>query len=301
MHVLCAQLTYRARDLAPGLDRITANAGHLDELLRRQADPLLDLVSLGEFWLASPTGPDEYASSAVLLPGPVDGVLGDLARDHEILLSANLLERDEAGELYDTTVLVGPTGQVLLRYREVAGGLISGSAIAGPVGGARPRLGVTGAGLAGWLPVVDTDFGRLAALVGSDLTYPELSIALTRAGVDVLLHAAKEPPATEGPYQAMKTARAVEGGYAIVSSNIADGSADSGPWAASRGRSRVIDARGATVAESDTDGEDLLVADLDTRASREIRTQPRWERRRSSAWADHCAAMFGAPAQGAER
>lgn len=298
MRVLCAQLPYRGRDTAPGPARITDNLGHLDALLRERMDAGTDLVSLGEFWLASPDGPDDYAASAVALPGPVEGLVGELTRSHGILLSVNLLEVDDAGSLFDTTIVVDPGGEVILRYREVAGGLIAGSAIAGPVGGEHPGLGIAGVGLSAWVPAVDTDFGRLAALVGSDLTYPELSLALTRTGVDVVLHSAKEGPATEGVYQTLKTARTFEGGFALVSTNIADGSDLSGPWAASRGHSRVIDARGTTVAESATDGEDLVTADLDTSISAEVRAQPRWERRRSEEWARHCATMFEGPALG---
>ncbi len=298
--VVCAQLQYRGREEPPGLERIAANVAFLDGLLRDRIDPDTDLLLLGEFWLASPDGPGEYGASAVTLPGPLEGLLGELAAAHAIMIYANVVEVASDGQLFDTSVLVDASGETVLRYREIAGGLIAGSAVAGPVGGEAPASGTWGAGLADWLPVVDTPFGRFATLVGSDLTYPELSCALTRAGVDVLLHAAKEGPATEGVYQSLKAARALEGGYAIVSCNIADGSEVSGPWAASRGHSRVIDARGSILAESDTDGEDLLYCDVDTTLASEVRAQPRWGRRRSQDWGDRTAAMFSADSSGSD-
>ena len=298
--VACVQLAYRGLDHPPGLARVEANLGYLDDMWSRTALGTEDvgLVVLGEFWLPSPAGPKEYGPSAVTTDGAFAGLAGQLCRDHNCYLAANVVELVD-GALYDSSVLVSPEGAVVLVYREIAGGLMPESPIGTPLGTATGSLGAprTARGLGRWIPAVDTDLGRVATVVGSDLLYPELSIGLTLAGADVVLHPCKETLATAGPWQSLKPARALEGGFALVSCNIADSFAHTKTsWSSARGHSAIFDATGSVLAASDTEGEDVVVATIDLDVGRGARQAARFGRRTSPQWREELAAL-SQPAQ----
>lgn len=295
MNLACAQLCYRGRDVDPGLPRVAANLSYLDSFWRRHDLDSRDvaLLAVGEFWLSSPGGPEEYEASAVQMGGEFSEMLGGFARAHDCYLMVNVAERVD-DLLFDTTVVTDPDGKAVLVYREIASGLMPESPLVSPVGTSVGAVGTTAeSGLGRWVPTVDTDLGRLGSVVGSDLLYPEISTALTLAQVDVVLHPNKEPGRTAGAWQCLKTARAIEGGYAVVSANVANSPDHTGTaWSESRGHSRIIDASGHDLAESGTDGEDLVVASLDLAAIRAQRLPARFERRRSPAWTKENSAMF---------
>lgn len=291
----CAQLRYRGTEFAPGLPRIAANLEYLDAFwTSRDLDTKdVGLLAVGEFWLPSPAGSAEYAASAVEAGGEFLYLLGQFCRSHDCYLMTNIVER-VADALFDSTIVVDPGGQLALVYREIASGLMPESPLITPVGSDVGSVGVVaGGGLGRWIPTVDTDLGRLGSVVGSDLLYPEIALGLTMAEVDVVLHPCKEPPRTEGPWQCLKAARAIEGGYAIVSCNVANSPdhTDS-EWSHARGRSRILDAHGLDLASSATDEEDLIMAEIDIEAVREQRSAARFHRRRTREWAEQCGLML---------
>ena len=301
MNLACAQLRYRGRDADPGLPRVAANLAYLDSFWRRHDLDGRDvaLLAVGEFWLPSPAGPEEYRASAVQTGGEFGELLAEFTRTHDCYLVVNVAELVD-DLLFDSTVVTSPEGKPVLVYREIAGGLMPESPLVTPVGTAVGAVGTTAErGLGRWVPTVDTDLGRLGSVVGSDLLYPEISVALTLAQVDIVLHPNKEPPRTAGAWQCLKTTRSIEGGYAIVSANVANSPDHTGTaWSGSRGHSRIIDASGRDLAESGTDDEDLVMAPLDLAAIREQRSAARFERRRSSAWAEQNSALFDEPTGG---
>jgi predicted amidohydrolase len=298
MNLACAQLCYRGRDVDPGLPRVAANLSYLESFWRRHDLGSRDvgLLAVGEFWLPSPLGPEEYEASAVQMGGEFSELLGGFARAHDCFLVVNVAERVD-GLLFDSTVVTDPNGEPVLVYREIAGGLMPESPLVGPVGTAVGAVGTTAErGLGRWVPTVDTELGRLGSVVGSDLLYPEISMALTLAGADVVLHPNKEPSRTAGAWQCLKNARAIEGGYAVLSCNVANSPDHTGTtWSESRGHSRIIDPSGHDLAESGTDGEDLVMASLDPGALREQRRAARFERRLSSPWAEQNSMLFADP------
>lgn len=280
----CVQLPYRALDQPPGLPRIRDNLAHLDGFYATR-EPV-DLLLLGEFWLASPNGAADYPTAAVTVE-ELAGPLGEFARGRSLHVLANIVERGEDGRLYDSSVLLDPAGRVALHYRELAAGILAGSALVSPLGPAGE-----GGGIAGHVPVVDTELGRLGAVVGSDLAYPELFTAMTNAGVQVVLHSAKESRWAAGPWQQLKAARCIEGGFFLATANIADSSAALGEWGESCGASRVTDPLGAVLATSPTDGPDYVVAQVDPEQAAAAKQTPRLRRRVSAEWKAQCASIY---------
>ena len=90
------------------------------------------------------------------VPGPAVAHFADLARSSRTHIAFGILERDGAA-LYDTAVLVGPSGDMLLKYRRIDPGWhdrIDDSKLY--------REGTE-------CPAVDTAIGRFSFVIGSDL------------------------------------------------------------------------------------------------------------------------------------
>jgi len=111
---------------------------------------------------------------AVPVPGPETARLASLARDCSLYLALGLLERD-GGALYDTALLFGPDGRILLRYRRMS-----------PTWHARhadPAVYREGSDV----PLCETPLGRFAFLLCGDITFDDLTDRVRALQPDWLL------------------------------------------------------------------------------------------------------------------
>lgn len=114
---------------------------------------------------------------SVPIPGPETDRLGELAKESAIHLVAGLLERGDDGRYYSTSVLFGPAGDLIGRYRRVhcheleARYLSAGSEY----------------------PVFDVEFGRIGLLQGYDINFPEVVREYARRGAEILVCSALVP------------------------------------------------------------------------------------------------------------
>jgi predicted amidohydrolase len=119
----------------------------------------------------------EVADVSVPIPGPETDHLCALAKEAGVHIVAGLLERGDDGAYYSTSVLIGPEGTLLGRYRRVhcheleSRYLASGSDY----------------------PVFDVEFGRIGLLQGYDINFPEAAREYYRRGVDILVCSALVP------------------------------------------------------------------------------------------------------------
>lgn len=161
-------------------------------------------------------------------------IAGVLARTHRVYLALALgvirpptgnglaPARSDARAIDNRMILIGPRGDVVAQYRKT---------IAVP--GAEAALIVPGEGR---IPIVDTQYGRVALAICFDLDFPGL---LRRAaGADLLVVAAEDWPGITPYHSDMARLRAIEGGFALVR-------------AARYGRSLVADAGGRLLATAD--------------------------------------------------
>jgi predicted amidohydrolase len=177
-----------------------------------------------------------------LLDGPVVKAMRQAARDAAATVHmGSLVERDEAGRLFNTSLLLGPDGEVRATYRKVH---LFG------FGDGEPRLMTPGDG-----PVVHD---RLGFATCYDLRFPELFRALVDGGAEVVLMPAAWPARRAHHWRLLTLARAVENQSYVVACNTA-GTHAGVPMG---GGSLVVDPWGEVVAEAGTD-EEVLVADLD--------------------------------------
>jgi len=141
-----------------------------------------------------------YWESSVDIPGPVIDQLADLAAELSVYLVVGVIER-EGGTLYCTAVFVSPEGY-LGKHRKVM-----------PT--AAERL-VWGFGDASTLPVFDTPFGRLGAVICWENYMPMLRMAMYSKGIQVYCI-----PTADGRETWLPTVRhiALEGRCFVLSAN----------------------------------------------------------------------------------
>ena len=112
MRVHVVQLSYGDDEtLGARVDRVV-------EMVRAQHGA--DLVVLPELWPDGGFAYDGWEAAAQPLDGPVVTALRDATRELGALVHmGSLVERDETGRLFNTSVLLGRDGEVLATYRKI--------------------------------------------------------------------------------------------------------------------------------------------------------------------------------------
>jgi nitrilase len=196
-----------------------------------------------------------YWESSIDIPGPELDELVALAAELGIYMVIGVIER-EGGTLYCTAVFLSPGGY-LGKHRKVM-----------PT--AAERL-VWGFGDASTLPVFDTPFGRLGAVICWENYMPLLRMAMYSKGVQVYCI-----PTADGRESWLSTVRhiALEGRCFVLSANqfarLSDFPDDIKNELASKpddvvclGGSCIVGPMGNVLAGPDFAGESILYADLD--------------------------------------
>lgn len=232
------------------------------------------LVVLPEYFLTSfPMGESMEAWQAkgcVAMDGPEYEALGELAQQQGIYLAGNLYELDpHFPRLYfQTSFIVGPNGDVLLRYRRLL-------SMFAPTPHDVLDAYLDHYGEEGLFPVADTELGRLACVASEEILYPEITRAHVLRGAELICHSSSEvgsPRAT--PKNIAKQARAYENMAYIVSANSAGISNLPFPEASTDCHSQVVDYRGMVLAEAAA-GESMCGnGEVDITALRRARRKP---------------------------
>ena len=234
MRVHVVQLSYGDDEtLGARVDRVV-------EMVRAQHGA--DLVVLPELWPDGGFAYDGWEAAAQPLDGPVVNTLRDATRELGALVHmGSLVERDETGRLFNTSVLLGRDGEVLATYRKIH---LFG------FGEGEPKLMTPGDDV-----VVHDGLGLATCY---DLRFPEQFRRLLDAGAEVVLIPAAWPAKRVAHWRLLAQARAVENQSFVVACNTAG--VHSG--VAMGGGSIVVDPWGTVLAEAGTDQE-VLVVDLD--------------------------------------
>jgi predicted amidohydrolase len=210
------------------------------------------LAVLPELWLCGYRNASlaaEARAAAEPAGGPVQRRLAALAAATGMVLCAGSFPELDGGEVFNTAVVYGPAGDVLLRHRKVHLYNVEPGAF-------RPGdAGVTVGDIAG--------IGRVGLCVCFDGDFPETARALRVAGADLVLHPSAYEAAADRWWDTIYPANALCNGQWWISANQHGGSA------ADRmlGGSRIISPDGRTVAAAprhrdNVTAPELLVADL---------------------------------------
>lgn len=148
---------------ALAVNRVTLDmAANLDAMVRMAhaaADAGADVVLFPEAALTGLINNDDPVRDLPLaqpIPGLATETLADVARARGLWLGVGLLERDGA-RLYDTAVLLSPTGEIALKYRRISPGWH----------GRHVDLAVYGHGSG--IPAAQTPWGKVVFLLCGDL------------------------------------------------------------------------------------------------------------------------------------
>ncbi|MPZ87122.1 MAG: carbon-nitrogen family hydrolase [Nitriliruptorales bacterium] len=245
LRVACLQIQPRA-DQTP--------ADHFEEVaqqVRGAGDA--DLIVLPELWNVGYFAFDQYRDEAEPADGPTARRLSALAREvGSVLHGGSFVERADAA-LHNTSVVFGPDGATLARYRKVH---VFGYQ-------SRERQLVTGGDVLSTFPLGGAQAGLAICY---DLRFPELF----RAAVDdvaLFVVPATWPAARVGHWQALLRARAIENQAFVVGCNAAgrNGGVELG------GASAIIDPWGEAVAQAGP-GPTVLEAAIDLSAPSRARS-----------------------------
>lgn len=211
---------------------------------------------------------DEWCDKACLeIDGEVYEELSKLAQNRRIFLSGNAYELDQhfPGLYFQTSFIIGPNGDVVLRYRR----LVSMFAPT-PHDVWDKYLDIYG--LEAVFPVARTEIGNLACIASEEILYPEIARCLSMRGAEVFCHSSSEVFGMENtPKNVAKLARAYENMAYVVSAN-SGGLADiSIPENSTDGGSKIVDYKGLIIAETGQGESINAFAELDLEALRRNR------------------------------
>lgn len=277
----------RAESVEGAPDRASARAAMLAQIERVGAQVLqakifieqysgspLKLVVLPEYLFTSYPGRigiEAFADKAAIADGgPEYAALGAIAQRLKLHLAGNAYETDSnfPGLYFQTSFIVGPSGDVVLRYRR----LNSMYAVT-PHDVWDRYLDIYG--LDGVFPVAVTEIGRLAAIASEEILYPEIARAHALRGAEVIVHCSSEigsPMLTHK--QIARRARAFENLAYVVSANTAGIGGTAMPVASADGNSALIDWKGNVLAESNSGETFTAFGDIDITALRRARRKP---------------------------
>jgi predicted amidohydrolase len=232
------------------------------------------LAVLPEYFLTSYPGRisiPEFADKAALeVGGPEYEALGKIAQDQKLFLSGNAYELDAhfPGLYFQTSFVIAPDGNVVLRYRRL-------NSMFAPTPHDVWSKYLDIYGIDGVFPVAKSEIGNLAAIASEEILYPEIARAHGLRGAEIFVHSSSEigsPMAT--PKMIAKRARAFENIAYVISANTAGISDTVLPEASADGNSMVVDWKGNILAQSNSGETFTAFADIDLAALRAARRKP---------------------------
>ncbi len=244
------------------------------------------LVVLPEYFMQGVTTPgagedglQEFMKKAIRIPGPETDILAAKAKQYGLyIVGGGVVEvLDEFPDRwFNTNFIVGPTGQVILKYHKWH--------IPAYIGlGTSPHdmlddYGkVFGKSLKNLFPVVDTEVGKLGTMTCHDGATPEVSRALAFNGAEVICHpgAIQEVEGVSHPWdfwRFTRRTRAHDNMLYMLCSNWGEVNYAFYPKTFCPGHSMIIDYTGMMMREAEYPGEQIIAATIDIERLREHRS-----------------------------
>lgn len=232
--------------------------------VRRAAEEGADLVLFGEMYLSG-YRTDEFLpryASEVSPPDRHVTALVEAARSHRvhIIIGAATFGSGVPGDVYNSALVVGPEDGLIGVYRKT-----HVAAFAYSKGISMERCFYSPGRE---LPVFNTRLGRIGVHICYDISFPEVSRVQVLKGADLLVNVSASAEGFETFWDHLLFARAVENATWYVMCSVV------GEQRGDRlfGGSRVITPTGEVVVAGKYNEPDFLIADIDLRTNRVVRS-----------------------------
>ncbi len=215
-----------------------------------------------------------YELFAQPIPGMATDIIGESARKHSVYIVCNMFEKDDdwPGRIFNTSYLIGPDGDILIRYRKNNDFQVGLYPPTNP-GEVYTEYIEKYGGPKSLFPVVETDIGKIGLMTCFDIRFAEVPRMLALQGAEIIVHPTGE--AMGGPSRELwdmtKQVRAYDNMVYFISTNNGRTLGGRRPEFRQRGESRIIDYTGKIIAQTDGSGESLVTATVDLDALREAR------------------------------
>jgi predicted amidohydrolase len=256
--------TVAAVQLSSGAD-VQSNVDGATQLIHEAAERGATYIQLPEYfnYLGAAT---RYPEVAEAVPGPTTLRLSEIASSRHVTIHVgSMLERSaDSTRCFNTSVIIGPTGEVVARYRKI-------HLFDVDVPGAVVLRESDDIDPGEQMVVADVDGFRLGLSVCFDLRFPELYRALAVNGATILaIPSAFNAMTGSAHWEVLVRARAIENHAYVVAAAQAG---LTGEGIATHGHSMVVGPWGDVLVESQKSGPDVLVASIDLAEVQRRRSQ----------------------------
>lgn len=204
-----------------------------------------NLVILPEIWNIGYFSFDLYSKESETVNGETARRMSQKAKEHGFYLHTGSFVEEEAGKLFNTSLLFSPDGKLIARYRKIH---LFG------YGSQESQLLTRGSEVV----VVETPLGKLGMCTCYDLRFPELFRIMLNKGAEIFLVTSGWPYPRLEHWLMFNRIRAIESSAFLISSNCAG----KNRGIQFCGHSMIVDPWGTIVA-SGGDEECILQAEID--------------------------------------
>lgn len=241
------------------------------------------LVSLPETWTNLGGGRDARMAAAEVLPtpgaegGPAYELLRGLARRHGVTVHGGSIIENGGEKLFNTTLVFGPDGVEIARYRKIH--LFD---ITAPDGTGYRESALYGGGRD--LAMFDAGGIRFACTICYDIRFPELYLVLRQMGAEAILVPSNFTLQTgKDHWEVLLRARAIDTQCWIIAAASFGQYEERGALRSVYGHSLIADPWGHVVAKA-SDGKGHATARIDQALTARVRRDMPLLEHRAAAW-----------------
>ncbi|XP_056270718.1 omega-amidase NIT2 [Pseudoliparis swirei] len=239
------------------------NLSRARKLVKEAAGKGSQLVLLPECF-NSPYGTSFFSQYSERIPGESSEMLSETARENQVyLVGGSIPEAGEGGRLYNSCLVFGPDGELLLKHRKIH---LFDIDIPGKIRFQESETLSPGSGLS----MFQTPFCKVGVGICYDMRFAELAQLYSRRGCELLVY----PGAfnmTTGPahWELLQRARALDNQlYVATASPARDETSSYVAW----GHSSVVSPWGEVISKAGPE-EAVIYADVDLQYLADIRQQ----------------------------
>ncbi|MCA9904042.1 MAG: carbon-nitrogen hydrolase family protein [Anaerolineae bacterium] len=199
------EITVATVQMRPRLGEAEDNLVKMSEMISKIASQQkVDLIVFPELITSGYELGLRFTELAQRVPGPTVNLIAQRANEYGVYIAFGMVTKERVESvLYNSSVLVGPEGELLEVYNKIH--LRGEERMAF-------REGFK-------LPIVETEVGNIGMMIGYDLAFPEVARSLVLDGADVLCVVGNWEAATIDEWKTYLRARAYENAVFVVGAN----------------------------------------------------------------------------------